>query len=70
MKKNMGTADRFIRIILAIVFFYLYYTNVVTGVFGIVLLVIGGIFLLTSIIGSCPLYSLIGIKTCSTKKAG
>lgn len=70
MKKNMGTADRFIRIILAIVFFYLYYTNVVTGVFGIVLLVIGGIFLFTSIIGSCPLYSLIGIKTCSTKKAG
>jgi len=70
MKKNMGTADRFIRTVLAIVFIYLYYTNVVTGALGIALLAIGGIFLLTSIIGSCPLYSLIGIKTCSTKKAG
>jgi hypothetical protein len=69
MKKNMGAADRFIRIILAIVLIYLYYTNVVTGALGIALLAIGGIFLLTSIIGSCPLYSLIGIKTCSAKKA-
>jgi hypothetical protein len=69
MKKNMGAADRFIRTILAIVFIYLYYTNVVTGALGITLLAIAGIFLLTSIIGTCPLYSLIGIKTCSTKKA-
>lgn len=69
MKKNMGTADRFIRTILAIVFIYLYYTNVVTGALGIAILAIGGIFLLTSIIGSCPLYTLIGINTCSAKKA-
>lgn len=69
MKKNMGAADRFIRTIVAIVLIYLYYTNVVTGALGIALLAIGGIFLLTSIIGSCPLYSLIGINTCSAKKA-
>lgn len=68
MKKNMGTADRLIRILLAVVFAVLYFTNTVTGVFGIVLLVLGGVFLLTSLISFCPLYTLIGLNTCPAKK--
>lgn len=67
MKKNMGAADRIIRTLLAAVFAYLYFSGTVTGISGIVLVALGAIFLLTSIVGSCPLYSLFGIKTCSRK---
>lgn len=69
MKKNMGTADRTIRIILAIVFIALYFTKVVTGTFGIILLVLAGVFLLTSFMSFCPLYLPFGLSTCG-KKAG
>ena len=68
MKANMGNADKFIRIILAILFSVLYFTKTVTGTMGIVMLFLGGIFLLTSIISFCPLYVLFGINTCKTKK--
>ncbi len=68
MKKNMGNTDRIIRILLAVVFAVLYFTNTVTGTFGIVLLVLGAVFLLTSLISFCPLYPLVGINTCPAKK--
>ena len=68
MKKNMGNADRFIRIILAAVVALLYFTNVITGTLGIVLLVLAGIFVLTSLVSFCPLYALIGLNTCPVKK--
>jgi fatty acid desaturase len=68
MKKNMGNADRIIRILLAVVVSVLYFTNTITGTFGIVLLVIAGVFLVTSLVSFCPLYTLIGLNTCSTKK--
>jgi len=64
----MGPADRIIRILLAAVFAYLYFGGVVTGTWGIVLVVLGGVFLLTSLVGFCPLYAPFGINTCSTKK--
>jgi hypothetical protein len=67
MTINMGSADRFIRPILAIVFIALYFTGTVTGTLGIVLLVLAGVFLLTSVVGMCPLYSLLGISTCKVK---
>lgn len=66
--KNMGNADRVIRSIIAVVVAVLYFTNVITGTFGIVLLVIAGIFLLTSLVGSCPMYSITGLNTCPAKK--
>jgi fatty acid desaturase len=68
MKKNMGNADRLIRIVLAAIFAILYFTNTVTGTFGIILLIFGGVFLLTSFISFCPLYTLIGLNTCPAKK--
>ncbi len=67
MKKNMGSVDRAVRIILAIVFGALYFTNKVTGTWGIVLLVVGIVFLLTALVSSCPLYSIFGLKTRHSK---
>lgn len=63
MKSNMGTADRIIRLIVAAVMATLYLTNVVTGTVAIVLLVLAGVFLLTSVISFCPLYMPFGIST-------
>jgi len=63
MKKNMGTIDKAIRIVIAIVIAVLFYTEVVTGVLGIVLLVLAAVFVLTSLISFCPLYLPFGINT-------
>lgn len=68
MKKNMGSADRVIRIILVALFAVLYFTGTVTGTLGIVLLILGGIFLLTSLVSFCPLYALVGLRTCPATK--
>lgn len=56
MKPNMGTADKVLRILAAIVITILYFTNVISGTLAIVLLVLAGIFILTSFISFCPLY--------------
>ncbi len=66
MKKNMSSADRIIRVLLAAVFAILYFTGTVTGTLGIVLLVLGGVFVLTSLVSFCPLYAIFGISTCKT----
>ncbi len=63
MKKNMGSADRIIRMIAAAIVGVLYFTNVITGTLGIVLMVIAGIFVLTSFISFCPIYFPFGIRT-------
>lgn len=63
MKTNMGTVDRVARFLLAVLVAVLYYMNVISGTVAIVLLVLAGIFLLTSFIGFCPLYRLFGIST-------
>ncbi len=68
MKKNMGTADRVIRFIIAAVIGVLYYTGTISGTLGIVLLVLAGVFLLTSFISFCPLYAPFGLSTCPAKK--
>lgn len=68
MKKNMGNTDRIIRIILAAVFGWLYFGGLVTGTAGIVLLVLGIIFVLTSLVSFCPLYLPFGLSTCRAKK--
>lgn len=69
MKKNVGNADRIIRIVLAIVLAVLYLTETVTGTLGLVLMVLGVVFALTSLAGFCPLYTLVGVNTCPTKNA-
>lgn len=64
MIKNMGSADKIIRLILAAVFVALYFTGTVTGTIGIILLVLAGVFVITSLTGFCGLYKLFGINTC------
>ena len=67
MKENMGSTDKTIRVILALVFATLYFTNTINGTLGLILLILAGIFLLTSLIGTCPLYVPFGINTCKKK---
>lgn len=68
MKPNMGTADRIIRVILAAVFAYLYFSGTVSGTLGLILVILGGVFVLTSLVSFCPLYALVGLNTCPFKK--
>ena len=68
MKKNMGLADRVVRIIIAAVIAVLFFTNVISGTLGIILLVLAGVFVLTSMISFCPLYTLVGASTCPKEK--
>ncbi len=64
----MGTADRAIRLIIAVVIVVLFFTNIVSGTLGIILLIAAGVFALTSLISFCPLYPLLGINTCPKNK--
>ena len=67
MKKNMGSSDRIVRSLLALVMLTLYVMDVVTGTVGIVLVILSAVFLLTSFISFCPLYAPFGLSTCKTK---
>lgn len=69
MKKNMSNIDRVLRIALAIIMTVLYFTDVVSGTLGIVLIAVSGIFLLTSFISFCPLYAAVGLSTKAKEKA-
>lgn len=64
----MGVADKIIRILVAIVVVALFFTGIIKGTLGIVLLIVAGIFVLTSLISFCPLYTIFGIKTCPREK--
>ncbi len=64
MKKNMGTIDRIIRVLVALVLLVLFAANVISGTIAIVLLALSGIFILTSFLSFCPLYFPLGISTC------
>lgn len=68
MKSNMGTTDKIIRIAAAVLIVILYFTGIISLTVGIVLLVIAGVFILTSLISFCPLYTIFGINTCKTKE--
>jgi Protein of unknown function (DUF2892) len=63
----MGNADRITRILLAAVFAYLYFSGTVTGTLGIVLVILGAVFVLTSLVSFCPLYTSMGLNTCPKK---
>ena len=68
MKKNMGSADKLIRVLIAVVIAVLYYLDKIEGTLALVLLAFAFIFLLTSLVSFCPLYTILGINTC--KKEG
>lgn len=63
MNRNMSDMDRIVRVVVAAVFAYLYFSGVVTGALGIVLLVLGAVFLLTAVVAFCPLYAPFKFST-------
>ncbi|MDR3652037.1 MAG: DUF2892 domain-containing protein [Paludibacter sp.] len=63
MKKNMGSTDKIIRLVIAVVLIVLYYKEVLVGTLGIIALVVALVFTLTSLISFCPLYTLFGMNT-------
>lgn len=68
MKKNIGSADKIIRILAAIVIVVLYFTNMLSGTVEVILLIAAVIFVLTSLLSYCPLYPLLKISTCPKKE--
>ena len=63
MKQNIGTIDKVVRILAAVLIAILYFTNVISGTMAIVLLAIAAIFIATSLVGTCPIYLALGIGT-------
>ena len=63
----MGNTDRIIRILVAVIIAVLYFTKTISGTLAYVLLAVGGIFVLTSLVSFCPLYTLFGVNTCKVK---
>ena len=63
MKRNMSNIDRIVRVLVAALFAWLYFGGVVTGALGIVLLVVGAVFVLTSVVSFCPLYAIFKLST-------
>lgn len=64
MKKNMGNTDKTVRVLIAVIIAALFFTNVISGTLGIILLALAGIFVLTSLVSFCPLYAPFGLSTC------
>ena len=67
MTKNMGSIDRGLRMVVAIVLAVLYYLGIIDGTLGIVALVVAVIFVVTSFVSFCPLYLPLGISTRAKK---
>lgn len=68
MKKNMGIIDRIIRVLVAALLAYLFFSGALVGVLGIVALIIAGVFVVTAVFARCPLYCLIGMRTCPVQE--
>lgn len=64
----MGLTDKIIRIAIAAVVTTLFFMHILTGTLGIILLILAGVFVLTSLVGFCPLYRIFGVSTCPVKK--
>ncbi|MBS1729164.1 MAG: DUF2892 domain-containing protein [Bacteroidetes bacterium] len=63
MKKNMGVLDKMVRVSAAILIGILYFTHIINGTLAMILLIIAGVFIVTSFINFCPMYHLLGIST-------
>lgn len=67
MKKNVGGLDRIVRLVVAVVLVALSYFKVVEGNLATVFYVLAGIFVFTSLVNFCPLYTIFGLNTCKVK---
>lgn len=67
MKKNMGSTDKIVRYIIAVIVAILYFTNTISGTLALVLGSIALIFVITSLINFCPIWAIFGTSTRKTK---
>jgi hypothetical protein len=68
MKPNMGSADRIIRLVIAALLIVFYFTGMISGMLATIALIVATVFVLTSIMSFCPLYTLFGWNTCGLKR--
>jgi hypothetical protein len=68
MKKNIGTVDRVIRILVAVAVVALFFANIISGTMALILLALSVIFVVTSIISICPIYSFMRLSTLKENK--
>jgi K+-transporting ATPase A subunit len=68
MKTNMSSMDRMVRVFVAVILGLAAFNGMITGVWAIVTYAVTAIFILTSLVGFCPLYAVFGISTCPLKK--
>lgn len=68
MKTNMGTVDRVIRVVIAVLIAVLYFAGVIGGTLSLILGIVAVAFLLTSLVSFCPTYVLFGISTCAKEE--
>jgi uncharacterized membrane protein len=68
MKKNLGIIDRAIRVLIAVAIAVLYFTHVVTGTLGIVLLIVGAVLIVTSVVSFCPIYFSLKLSSFKMRK--
>jgi fatty acid desaturase len=68
MKKNMGSTDKTIRLVAALVIVILAFAKVITGVWAVVLLILAAVFVITSLVSFCPLYLPFGMNTGKKKE--
>lgn len=68
MKKNVGNTDKIIRLIIAAILAVLYFSGTVTGTIGIVMAIVAGVLVMTTIVSFCGLYTILGISTCKVKR--
>lgn len=67
MKKNVGSIDKVIRILIAFVVIVLFFAHVISGTLAVILLIVSAILILTSLISFCPIYWPFGISTDKNK---
>ena len=63
MKTNESTLDRVLRVIFGLLLLVLFFLQVLTGTLGVISVIIGALLLITGLVGFCPLYTLLKIKT-------
>lgn len=68
IEKNMGKIDSGLRLTIAVVLFILFFSKTVSGTIGYIDLGLAILFTITSFVGFCPLYKLVGLKTCPNSR--
>jgi len=63
MKRNLSNIDRIVRVVLALLFAFLYFGGILPGALGLILFVLGIVFVLTSIVSFCPIYAMLKWST-------